>query len=89
MVSPCGYYCKFPMNGHEIGASVNEIQESYYYQQNQVSKSKNFTDEALLTIGFAAFSDNPSYRSNARVSYMNKLGDRVILLGYQRIQRLT
>jgi hypothetical protein len=44
-----------------------------------------FTDEALLTIEFAEFSDNPSYKSNAPVNWMNKLGDNTILLGYHKI----
>lgn len=35
----------------------------------------NFTDDELLTGKFAAFSDNPSYKSNVPVNYMNRLGN--------------
>ncbi|KAA6352413.1 MAG: hypothetical protein EZS28_051813 [Streblomastix strix] len=59
------------------------------YQRMNIKQSMNFTDEALLTIGFAAFSDNPSYKSKAPVNYMNKQGDRVNLFGYHRIQGLA
>jgi hypothetical protein len=45
----------------------------------------NLTDDELFTIGFALFSDNPSYKSKAPVNYTYKFGDKMMRYGYQNL----
>jgi hypothetical protein len=45
----------------------------------------NLTDDALFTMEFALFSDNPSYKSKAPVNYTNKFGDKIMRFGYQKL----